>query len=161
MSLHKQFKCIFLNHLLKLLDNEDELEQARKGFQQNDEHHERYLCRFTFGLQNWKAEDAAQLSAAIAEALRQTTLEFFTTAESKLRLIQEITDNIKNQLLPGLISSIDAINPLGEMKDKIRRELEALKNEATYFNNPYVLFGGLAATAVITTVAWSLSKKSP
>ncbi|KTD18831.1 Uncharacterised protein [Legionella lansingensis] len=155
----KQFTLAFLQNVLTLLNDENQLCKVSSYFQQEDPNINRYLCRDSFGLHGWNDENAGKFSAVIAEALRQTTTAFFTKDDEQLKLIQRYSDNIKTNLVPKLTANVDTNNPMIAVKLNVEKKLLQLTADKSYFNNPYVLFGGLAATAIVATVAWSLTPK--
>ncbi|KTC86326.1 hypothetical protein [Legionella brunensis] len=158
----KQFITIFYQKLLAILNNQKQLQDTQIYFQQEDRNNERYFCRATFGLYGWNPEDASKFSAAVAEALRETTLLFFTTDDAKLRLIQDCSETIKTKLIPQLTLNLNHQNPFEELKQKIEKELKQLSQEELSFKNPYVLFASVSAVAVVATaVAWNLAQPNP
>ncbi|WED43653.1 hypothetical protein [Legionella cardiaca] len=152
----QHFTTFFYQKLSLILSDEKLLQKAQRDFQQADKNIERYLGRSSFGLHEWKKENASKFSAAIAEALSETLTAFYTTDDEQLQLIQSCSETIQKQLIPKLATNVTVDNPFAEIQQRIQKEINQLNGESV-FKNPYVLFGSMAAVAVVATVAWKLS----
>lgn len=154
----RQFIYAFFERLLVIISNERLLLKACQDFQ-NGHNDERYLCRTAFGLEAWAVDDAGKFSAAVAEALGQTTVQFQAVDDKKLKLIQACSETLKNTLIPELTANVNNNNPMIELRQKIREKMQQIVAEEAVFNNPYTLFGGIAAVAIVATVtAWTLAQ---
>ncbi|OCH98379.1 hypothetical protein A8135_12575 [Legionella jamestowniensis] len=147
----RQFFLIFYTKLLALLKDKEHLLKAQADFEQNDQNPQRYAC-LSLGLGKWTNVDARLFSAAVAEALRETTLAFYADNEETLQFNQSCIDLLKNRRIPKLIAQVDPSNPFEEAEQKINQELHQLSQKDSFFNNRYALFGGMAAAAVITAI---------
>jgi hypothetical protein len=154
-SVKNQFTSTFLKNLWMILNDERELNQICERPQWQDRSRE----RISFGLENWPDEEAKKLSIAVAEALHKTIHSLANGDENTLREIQNAHEFTKEILIPNLTQYGDLNAPLEGVKQQTRYCLDEIKQKGAYCNNPYVLFGGLAATAV--ALVWTLSSPSP
>lgn len=125
--------------------------KAQADFEQNDQNPQRYAC-LSLGLGKWTNVDARLFSAAVAEALRETTLAFYADNEETLQFNQSCIDLLKNRRIPKLIAQVDPSKPFEKVEQRINQELHQLSQTGSLLNNRYALFGGMAAAAVITAI---------
>ncbi|STX28182.1 Uncharacterised protein [Legionella beliardensis] len=133
-----------------------ELQAAIQHFQENklNRQTDRYTGIHTFGLKAWKKQDAEKFTAAVAEALAQTTTQFMDTQAPET--IYFITEKIRNKYIPKLVAELDPANPFTTLASQLDANLKKLtQQEKTSVFNGYSFFGGAAIIALGATVIYS------
>lgn len=155
MGFEKKFTRQFLVALLAILNDKQELNKARAGYTQDDKDERRYNCHVSFGLAAWDKEAAVDFSAAVFEALVRAFEQFKDHGEMDKK-VQFLNEYIKNEVVPGLTKVIEPKQPLADVKDVIQQRIESMK-EPSLVDNPYLFYGGLAATALAAMAVIALT----
>ncbi|MDX1837474.1 hypothetical protein DIZ81_06025 [Legionella taurinensis] len=154
MDFKKNFTRQFLMALLAILSDVQEMKKARAGYTQQEKDERRYNCQASFGLKNWDKETAVDFSATVFEALARAS-EHFVNHVQMVEQVQMLNEHILKELVPGLIKGLDCNQPLDKVRDVITQRIESMK-EPSLANNPYVFYGGLAATALAAVAVVAL-----
>lgn len=152
-AFQKNFIHTFYLKLATLTGSTDYLQKALNDFQSIacESNPDRYLGKKTFGIEHWPDEQAAVFTAAMAEALVQTQLEYAKTVNDNI--IYQITsasELIKSEIIPDIINKLYPDNCIKELPRIIPSLIHQLSNASGPGNNYYSLFGG---AAIATTLA--------
>lgn len=155
----------FFQNLLNIIQDKQKIAEAVRSFQDDKpEQIERYTANKTLGLQLWPQDAAQQFTAAVAEALIQTTQFFLKKCDFDNEDDNKIPDDlfvlelnnhgqsIQHTILPQLIESIDPRKPFDLLDKRIELMMKRYEEKKRVFeeNRNLFFFVGAATTLAVT-----------
>jgi hypothetical protein len=164
--MQEAFTRAFLTHLSAIFEDRNKLAEAVSAFQAKGTL-SRHNCKSAFNLRTWEEDRALNFSAAVAEALFQTS-QSYVAREDGAREVLECTEHVKTHIIPQIVGKF----PKGQNLEKdIPGVLESIlrslspssaplvpRPTGSFFNNSLTLFAvGSAVVLGVGAVFWSQS----